>query len=114
MNLPDDPKGFLWLEVELQPSASDRLRKFLYRPRETRLAIWKQSDSEPSLEYHAPTVMLSAGFLISPLALDNQQVANIYVGTNVLRAGAFTVRAVPEPLNLGSSSFRYRIFQCER
>ena len=114
VNLPDDRKGLLWLEIELEPSAFDRLRTFLYRPREMQLVIWKESDRDPSLEYRAPAAMLSAGFLISPLALDNQAVVNIYSGGNVLRAGAFTVQAAPGLLNLGASSFRYRIFRFER
>lgn len=113
VNLPDDSKGFLWLEIELQPSAFDQLRAFLYRPRETQLTIWK-ADGEPSLEYPAPAGMLSAGFFISPLARDNQEVANIYTGTHLLRAGAFTVQATPGPLNSGASSFRYRIFRFEQ
>lgn len=114
VNLPDDPKGLLWLEIELQPSAFDRLRTFLYRPRETRLVIWKQSDSKPSLDYRAPAAMLSAGFLINPLALGNQDVANIYTGVHVDQVDAFTVRTASGLLNLGPSPFRYRIFQCGR
>lgn len=114
VNLPDDPKGLLWLEIDLEPSAFDRLRAFLYRPRETQLVIWKQSDRDPSLKYRAPAAMLSAGFLISPLALDNQAVVNIYTGGNVLRAGAFTVQAASGLLDMGASSFRYRILRFER
>jgi hypothetical protein len=114
VNLPEDPKGFLRLEVEFQPSAFDRVRAFLYRPRETELFIWKESDREPSLKYRAPMAMLSAGFLISPLALDNQQVLNIYTGAEVLRPSAFAVPASPGLLKLGASSIRYRIFRIER
>ena len=76
--------------------------------------IWKESDHEPSLEYNAPAAMLSAGFLISPLVLDTQGVANIYAGAHLLRAGAFTVQVAPGRLNLEASSFRYRIFRFER
>lgn len=114
VNLPYDPKGLLWLEVELQPSVFDRLRSFLYRPRDTRLVIWKQSDGEPTPEYRAPMAMLSAGFLISPVARDNQEFLNIYTGANVLRAGAFMVKVDSGLLNLGASSFRYRIYRFER
>jgi hypothetical protein len=114
VNLPDDQKGLLWLEIEVQPSAFDRLRAFLYRPGETQLVIWKQSDNESSLKYRAPAAMLSAGFLISPLALDNQEVVNIYTGAHTLRAGAFTVEAPPGLLISGPSAFHYRLFQIER
>ena len=114
VNLPDDQKGLLWLEVKFQPKALDRLRAFLYRPEDMRLVIWKPSDHEPSLIFNAPTAMLSAGFLINPLALDNQAVVNIYSGTNALRAGAFTVETTPDLFNSGQSSFQYRLFQIER
>jgi len=58
--------------------------------------------------------MLSAGFLISPLALDTQGTVEIYTGDHILRAGAFTaVEAPSELLNSGASSFQYRLYQIE-
>jgi hypothetical protein len=68
----------LWLEISLQPSWLGWLRQLLYRPPTVRLAIWQESGGKLLLRNHAPAQMLAAGFLASPLLLDNQDVLNLY------------------------------------
>ena len=81
----------LWLEIELKPTVPGKLRQLFYKPSSVRLGVWSEIPGKRIAKNVAPAATLSAGFLASPLLLNNQDVMNLYAGQNMTRPGGYSV-----------------------
>ena len=81
----------LWLELKVEPTAIGHARSFLYHPAEIRLTTWHQSATMHRAGFHAPAPMLAAGFLASPLLLDNRDVINFCAGKPIIRPAGYSI-----------------------
>ena len=109
-----DLRGFggtdLWLEVSLEPTLLGRLRQILYRPPTVRLAAWHEPGGKLMVRNRAPAQMLAAGFLASPLLLNNEDVLNLYADRAIKRPGACSVELLPGEQCYWQDTIRYRIY----
>jgi hypothetical protein len=101
----------LWLEVELPPTVTGRLRQWVYRPPAVRLAAWR--DGKRLIQKRAPPSMLQAGFLASPLLVNNQDVASLYHGEPVNRPAAYSIELPLGTEYLWRSEASYRLYRIE-
>jgi hypothetical protein len=102
----------LWLEISLAPSLAGRLRQALYKPPEVYLIVWALG-SRQGFMFRAPVPMLAAGFLASPVALQNQDVADLYTGRALHRPGGYAIRFQPGTDAMWQDLMRYRLFRVE-
>jgi hypothetical protein len=93
INIADLRQTNLWMEIDLQPTLWGRLRKFLYKTPSSEVTMWSQVNREPAKPktFHAPASMLSAGFLISPLILNNNDVIDLYSAGKIRALEALSV-----------------------
>ena len=83
----------LWLEINLKPTWEGLFRETLYKPRNVYLVVWGQSHHRQ--EFRAPASMLAAGFLASPLVLNDQDTLNLYTSKTIIRPAAYAVQLPP-------------------
>ncbi|HOX55710.1 MAG TPA: hypothetical protein P5205_08800 [Candidatus Paceibacterota bacterium] len=103
----------LWLEISLQPTLLGRLRQALYRPPTVRLAAWREPGGKLMVRNRAPAQMLAAGFLASPLLLNNDDVLNLYADRAVARPGACSVELLPGEGCYWQETIHYRIHKVQ-
>jgi lysophospholipase L1-like esterase len=103
----------LWLEVSLEPTLLGRLRQVFYRPPTVRLAAWHEPGGKLMVRNRAPAQMLAAGFLVSPLLLNNQDVLNLYASRAIARPGACSVDLLPGEQRYWQDAIRYRIYKVQ-
>ena len=103
----------LWLEITLEPSLLGRLRQLIYRPPTVRLAAWREPGGKLMVRNRAPAQMLAAGFLASPLLLNNQDVLNLYASRAIARPGACAVELLPGEQRYWQDAVRYRIYKVQ-
>jgi hypothetical protein len=103
----------LWLEISLEPTLLGRLRQVFYRPPTVRLAAWREPGGKLMVRNRAPAQMLAAGFLASPLLLNNQDVLNLYASRAMARPGACSVELRPGEQRYWRESARYRIYKVQ-
>ena len=101
----------LWLEISLEPTLLGRLRQVLYRPPTVRLAAWSEPGGKLLVRNRAPAQMLVAGFLASPLLLNNEDVLNLYADRAIKRPGACSVELLPGEQHYWQDAVRYRIYR---
>ena len=103
----------LWLEIELKPNWTGRLRQLLYRSSLVRLGAWRATGRELILRRRAPASMLAAGFIASPLLRDNEDVLNLYADGEVTRPSAYSVELLPQDKRYWERAVRYRVYRIE-
>jgi hypothetical protein len=103
----------LWLEISLEPTLLGRLRQVFYRPPTVRLAAWREPGGKLMVRNRAPAQMLAAGFLASPLLLNNQDVLNLYASRAIARPGACSVELLPGEQRYWREAARYRIYKVQ-
>ena len=103
----------LWLEVALEPTLLGRLRQVFYRPPTVRFAAWREPGGKLIVRNRAPAQMLAAGFLASPLLLNNQDVLNLYASRAIARPGACSVELLPGEQRYWQDAVRYRIYKVQ-
>jgi lysophospholipase L1-like esterase len=103
----------LWLEISLEPSLLGRLRQVFYRPPTVRFAAWREPGGKLMVRNRAPAQMLAAGFLASPLLLNNQDVLNLYASRAIVRPGACSVELLPGEQRYWQDAVRYRIYKVQ-
>jgi lysophospholipase L1-like esterase len=103
----------LWLEVSLEPTLLGRLRQAFYRPPTVRFAAWREPGGKLMVRNRAPAQMLAAGFLASPLLLNNQDVLNLYASRAIARPGACSVELLPGEQRYWQDAVRYRIYKVQ-
>ena len=102
----------IWLEVVVEPTALGYARTFFYHPPEIVLTAWRQSATTQMASFRAPAPMLAAGFLASPLLLDNREVLNLCAGKPVIRPNAYSVELTAGSY-LWQSNIRFRVYRIE-
>ncbi len=104
----------LWMEIDLEPSARGRVYEVLYQPPTIRLALWHGAPEQTKpRRFRAPVPMLAAGFLVSPLLLNNQDVLDLYQGKTVARPRACAIQLDPGTDALWQRSFAFRLYQVQ-
>ena len=104
----------LWLQIDLKPSISGRLRSVLYKPYRPRIAAWSNSATHSLLARGGVAEpMLAAGFLASPLLRQEDDVERFYTGGTVLRPTAYSIEPAPGTSALWQDSMRFRIYKIE-
>jgi len=111
IDLREDGDTDLWLEVSLEPTLLGRLRQVFYRPPTVRLAAWSEPGGKLLVRNRAPAQMLAAGFLASPLLLNNEDVLNLYSDRAIKRPGACSVELLPGERGYWQDAVRYRIYK---
>lgn len=113
INLSSEHDSNLWLEIDLQPTLPGRLWQFLYKPQEAKLVARRQSETGPASKFHAPAAMLSAGFLASPMVMENKDVMKLYAGEQLSKPDSYSVELAPVLVNVWQPQIRYRIYRVE-
>jgi len=103
----------LWLEIELQPTSIGRLRKLFYKPPGVRLKTPDPAKTGATLDFNAPASMLAAGFLASPMLLNDEDALKLYTGGDVFRPDWYAVEPVASPLSAWQPEIRYRLYRIE-
>jgi hypothetical protein len=104
----------LWLELELKPTLLGRVREFLYQPAKSRLVVsWSSSDKQLTRRFRAPAPMLAAGFLLSPLMLNTDDVRALYEGTQPHRPKACWIEFNPGDEKFWQPVVRFRVYAIE-
>jgi len=103
----------LWLEIDLRPSWSGRVRQLLARPPPVRLAAWRELRRGLLLRKRAPASMLAAGFLASPLLQRNPDLLELYAAHAATRPRAYSVELLPGDERFWQAPFRFRIYRIE-
>jgi hypothetical protein len=101
-----------WLEIRLEPTLLGRIRQFLYKPSQVWLQVECDRSEARQDRFWAPARMLEAGFLASPLVLDNLDVLHLYTGQAIVRPRAYSVEADLAGL-FYRSPFHFRIYKIE-
>jgi len=113
IGLKDYGNANLWLEITLEPTAFGQVRTFLYHASEITLTAWRQSTTTQRAQFHAPAPMLAAGFLASPLLLDNRDVLNLYAGKAVIRPSAYAIELGSGSKYLWPETIAFRLYRIE-
>ena len=119
----------LWLQIDVAPTFAGKCRQFLYKPAPVRLAVWfnpgdlranplpgRTSDAPGGRDgntkalWKAPPPMLSAGFLASPLLLDDRDFVNVLGAGTLRRPIAYSVEVDPDSAAFWQTQIRYRIY----
>jgi hypothetical protein len=103
----------LWLELDLEPTLSGRLRQFFYRPPTVRLAAWREPAKGLLFRRRAPAAMLAAGFVASPLLLRNEDVLSLYDGNPIPRPAAYSVELLAGEDHFWQPGIRFRVYRIE-
>lgn len=103
----------LWLELDLEPSFRGVLRHSLYAPPVIRFSAWSASGKTPFATRRAPSSMLAAGFVASPLLLRTSDALDLFAGRNVKHPAAYSVAPAPGQENLWRGVIRLRIYKIE-
>ncbi|HZV34832.1 MAG TPA: hypothetical protein VFB72_09695 [Verrucomicrobiae bacterium] len=101
----------LWIEIELEPTLFDRSLKFLYKPRETELVVWNENSP---VKFRAPSAMLSAGFVASPLLQDNNDVLKFYSGARERQPQAIAVQLASGQSAFSPPQIHFRLYRLEK
>lgn len=101
----------LWLEICLEPTLRGQVRQVFYQPSMVRLAVWDGARRLNRLR--APANMLAAGFLASPLLLDNQSVMKLYAEGETVRPSAYSVEITPGHESEWRQPLRFRLYRVE-
>ncbi|HEV2395296.1 MAG TPA: hypothetical protein VG146_23350 [Verrucomicrobiae bacterium] len=110
IGLEDFPATDLWIEIHPAPTWRGRLRELFYREPKVRLAVWGDLPGRLH-KFRAPVAMLEAGFLASPLLLDNQQVLALFKGQPAHRPTAYSIELSGGSRGLWQGVIRYRVFK---
>jgi hypothetical protein len=89
--LNDSNEADLWLQVTVKPTLLGRARQFLFKPTNVRLAMWRKSSKEGAAWFRAPTPMLAAGFVASPMLSNTDDTLNLYTDCAITRPYACSI-----------------------
>jgi len=101
-----------WLEITLEPTLLGRIGQFVYKPSQVWLKVECDGLEARRTRFWAPARMLEAGFLASPLVLDNLDVLHLYTGKALARPSAYSVEAGVAG-RFYRSPFHYRNYQID-
>ncbi|HTL58220.1 MAG TPA: hypothetical protein VL361_21210 [Candidatus Limnocylindrales bacterium] len=102
----------LWLELDLEPTLIGYFRQFFYQPAKSRLLVWSSTSADAqALRFRAPPLMLAAGFLLSPLQLNTDDVLRLYQGREAKRPSAIGIEINPGDEELWRKTVRFRLYR---
>jgi hypothetical protein len=102
----------LWVELHPEPSLAGRARTVLYQAPRIDLGVWCRAGAKLRMaKFRAAAPMLAAGFLASPLQLDDQDVLDLYTGTAVTRPVAYSVELAPGTRAYWKDPIAYRVYR---
>jgi hypothetical protein len=102
----------LWLEIHLEATTRGKLRAFLAKPAEVRLGVWTSPDA--AQQFRAPASMLAAGFLASPLLLNNSDLNNLQVQGTRKQPLAYMVSWEPWAAPFWKEQIHYKLYRLEK
>jgi hypothetical protein len=103
----------LWIEIEVSPNWHGLIRELVSKPSKLRLTAWGKKPGERLARSWAPTPMLSAGFIASPLLLRNEDLINAATGRAVIRPDAYSVQIDPGGADEWLQAIQYRVYRIE-
>jgi len=103
----------LWVELALGPTFAGQVRRLSYKASDVRLRIWSGALGGEQAQFEAPSPMLAAGFVASPLLLNTKDVADLYRGTRIVRPSAYAIDLDPRAERWWSDRIHYRIYRIE-
>jgi len=103
----------LWLQVAVKPTLLGRLRHFLFKPTIVRLAMWHKSSREGASWFRAPTPMLNAGFVASPMLANTEDALNLYADTTITRPYACSIELGADNERFWHETITYRVYKIE-
>jgi hypothetical protein len=103
----------LWLEIQLKPTWLGRIRQFLYKPSSVRLAASSATSGKRLAKHLAPAATLSAGFLASPLLLNNQDVMSLYANQNITRPASYSVELTDGEEYCWDKDIHFRLYKIQ-
>jgi hypothetical protein len=103
----------LWLAITVEPSFAGRLRRVLFKAPRLLLAAYPDLDGSQPVRFTAPAPMLEAGFLASPLLLDNEDVLQLYTGSTIRRPAAFAVVPAHGTDHFWSERIRFSLYRVD-
>ena len=101
----------LWMEISVRPSPLGRLRSLLFKPPVVQLYVWKEGRSAPDKKISRPRAHARAGFLACPLALNNQNVLDLYRGKPPVHPRAYSIEFPPGTANFWQDQIHVRIYR---
>jgi hypothetical protein len=112
IDLRDQANVDLWLEIRVEPTLLGRARGFFYQPPPFELGVWLQgSPNMRRAKFSASAPLLTAGFVASPLLLENDDVLDLYTGAPVTRPVAYSVEVPPGTESFWEPTVRFRIYK---
>lgn len=104
----------LWLQLDLKETLLGRLRHFFYQPAKSRLVVWPGTSTSPTARrFRAPAAMANAGFLVSPLELNTDDVLALYQGIEPIRPSAWAIEFNPGDRKFWQPTFSFRVYRLE-
>jgi hypothetical protein len=113
IDLKEFGEANLWVEIDLRPNWRGLIRQWFYKPPKVRLAVRREPLPAKPITFKAPPAMLRAGFLASPLLLDNAALADFYRRAAVTRPLAYTVEVNPGTERWWQEAFTFRVYRIE-
>jgi hypothetical protein len=114
LSLVEYNEGNLWLELDLTETFLGRLRHILYQPAKSRLVISSgPAGKEMVRRFRAPASMLAAGFLISPVEFNTEDVLRLYQGAKPTRPSACSVEFNPGDETFWARTIRFRLYRIQ-
>jgi hypothetical protein len=113
IDLSQYPGANLWVELEVEPSVSGRVVKFLYRPPPIRLSVWGESatGSKRLARRRAAPLVLKTGFVACPFPLNEDDARELFTGRRALRPAALSVEPDPGSEHFWKEAIRFHLYQ---
>ncbi len=103
----------LWIQVHAELSLFGRLRRALYQVPAVQLDVFTTSPTNAVEHFNAPAPMLAAGFVASPLLVNDEQLLHLYAENKSIRPQAYTVRFDDGGERCWSERLGIRIYRIE-
>jgi hypothetical protein len=101
------------MQVTVTPTLMGRTRQFFYKPTNVRLAMWRKSSKVGASWFRAPTPMLAAGFVASPMLASTDDTLNLYADSAIVRPYACSVELGAGNERFWQEPIAYRIYKIE-
>jgi hypothetical protein len=111
IDMRNQGRAEIWLEIDLKPTWLGRLREFFLRPPAVRLASHRPGAGGIMAQRRAPAAMLAAGFVASPLLLSNTDVRDYLTGKDLNYPDSYSVIVEPQTRRFWRDSVHYRIYE---
>jgi hypothetical protein len=103
----------LWMQVTLKPTPLGLARQFFFKPTNVRLAMWHKPSKDGASWFRAPTPMLAAGFVASPMLANTDDTLNLYADSSVIRPYACSIELGADNQRFWQETSDYRIYKIE-